>query len=255
MNPVTPAGSADPVRPARAVAPAQAVTSARAVAPARAASPAPATWSARTDRRRPAAVAPRRGARARRLVATVLAAGCAAALAVRPAADSGAGDVAGQGYVSGDGSVQSWDDGDRRGPVAITGTDFAGEERDTTDWAGDVVVLNTWYAGCPPCRAEAPDLTDLADEYADDGVHFLGINTEDDAATAQAFERTFDTPYPSLEDRDGRVVADLSGIMPLQAVPTTVVLDGDGMVAARVIGQVEHSTLQSLIDDALAEEA
>jgi thiol-disulfide isomerase/thioredoxin len=176
-------------------------------------------------------------------------------LAACTAAESGAGDVAGQGYVSGDGSVQTWDGGDRRGPFQISGTDFTGAELDTTAWAGDVVVVNTWYAGCPPCRAEAPDLTDLANEYDGDGVHFLGINTEDEAATALAFERTFETPYPSLADRDGRIVADLSGVVPLQAVPTTVVIDGDGKVAARVIGQVERSTLRSLIDDVRAGEA
>ncbi|MBL0887482.1 TlpA family protein disulfide reductase [Myceligenerans indicum] len=193
--------------------------------------------------------------RARRLAATVLAAACAATLAACTAADSGAGDIAGQGYVSGDGSVQSWDAGDRRGPVEISGTGFDGERRDTTDWAGDVVVLNTWYAGCPPCRAEAPDLAEVATAYADDGVHFLGINTEDDAATAQAFERTFGTPYPSLEDGDGSVIAGLSGVVPLQAVPTTVVLDGEGMVAARVIGEIERPTLEALLDDVLAEEA
>ncbi|GAA1849560.1 TlpA disulfide reductase family protein [Myceligenerans crystallogenes] len=194
--------------------------------------------------------------RDRRLRAAVLAAAAAATLAAcTVAAESGAGDVAGQGYVSGDGSVQSWDAGDRRGPVEIAGTDFEGERVAVADWAGDVVVLNTWYAGCPPCRAEAPDLAGLAGRYEPDGVRFLGINTEDDAATALAFERTFDTPYPSLEDASGRVVADLSGVVPLQAVPTTVVLDRQGMVAARVIGQVEASTLESLVDEALAEES
>jgi len=50
-------------------------------------------------------------------------------------------------------------------------------------------------------------------------------------------------------------VADLNGIVPLQAVPTTVVVDGDGMVAARVIGQVERSTLETLVEDVLAEDA
>ncbi|MBO0608802.1 TlpA family protein disulfide reductase [Myceligenerans salitolerans] len=241
MNPVT-----DAVRPADELsAPA---------APAGCAQTSPGAGPA--DRRRlRTARTPRGRGRAARLVALAVAATCAGTLAACTAADSGAGDVAGQGYVSGDGSVQSWDAGDRRGPVRISGTDFTGETLATSDWAGDVVVLNTWYAGCPPCRAEAPDLTDLANEYADDGVRFLGINTEDDAATAQAFERTFDTPYPSLEDRDGRVVADLSGVVPLQAVPTTVVLDGEGMVAARVIGEVERPTLEALIDEALGEEA
>lgn len=166
---------------------------------------------------------------------------------------SGAGDVVGQGYVSGDGSVQTYDVGDRKGPVAITGTDFEGNDVDSTDWAGDVVVVNTWYASCAPCRAEAPDLVSLAGSK--DGVQFLGINTEDDAGSAQAFQRTFEVPYPSIEDRSGKVIASLNGVVPLQAVPTTVVLDQEGNVAARVIGQAEHSTLESLIDEVLAEAA
>ncbi len=173
-------------------------------------------------------------------------------LAACGAQDSGAGDVVGQGFVSGDGSVQQWEPGERKEPVTVEGTTFEGEEVSTADWRGDVVVLNTWYAGCAPCRAEAPDLVELANARAADGVHLLGINTEDDAATGQAFQRTFDVPYPSIEDRTGQVVARLSGVVPLQAVPSTVVLDGEGRVAARVIGQVEGSTLDAIVDDVLA---
>ncbi|WP_454852362.1 TlpA family protein disulfide reductase [Promicromonospora soli] len=180
-------------------------------------------------------------------VLAVVLAGCAA--------QSGAAQVVGQGYVSGDGSVRTWEPGDRDGPVRVVGTDFDGKEIDTDDWAADALVLNTWYAACPPCRAEAPDLVDLAGQLEAEGVRFLGINTEDEAPTAKAFERTFDAPYPSIEDHSGRVVADLNGIVPLQAVPTTVVVDGDGMVAARVIGQVERSTLETLVEDVLAEDA
>ena len=179
--------------------------------------------------------------------------GLVVSLAACSPEDSGAGDVVGQGYVSGDGSVQTYDLGERKGPVAITGTDFEGNDVDSTDWAGDVVVVNTWYASCAPCRAEAPDLVSLAGSK--DGVQFLGINTEDDAGAAQAFERTFEVPYPSIEDRTGKVIAGRSGVVPLQAVPSTVVLDQEGGVAARVIGQVEGSTLEALIDEVLAEAA
>lgn len=157
------------------------------------------------------------------------------------------------GYVSGDQSVVTWD-GDRMGPVEIAGTDFAGAAVDVADWRGDVVVLNTWYAACPPCRAEAPDLVAFAEDYADAGVHVLGINSTDDAGAAQAFERTFEIPYPSVHDADGEAVAALQGIVPVQAVPTTVVLDADGMVAARVLGVIDPSTLRSVVDDLLAEQ-
>nr|WP_246169450.1 TlpA disulfide reductase family protein [Actinotalea subterranea] len=157
--------------------------------------------------------------------------------------------------MSGDQSVTLWEAGDRSGPVEITGTDFAGSAVDVTAWQGDVVVLNTWYAACPPCRAEAPDLVAAADEYADDGVHVLGINSTDEPEAAQAFERTFEVPYPSLHDTDKTAIAALSGIVPVQAVPTTVLLDREGGVAARILGRVDPSTLRTLLDDLLAEDA
>ncbi|MBX9246741.1 TlpA family protein disulfide reductase [Actinotalea ferrariae] len=135
----------------------------------------------------------------------------------------------------------------------MTGTDYAGAPVDVTAWRGDVVVLNTWYAACPPCRAEAPDLVEIANEYADQGVQFLGINATDDPGAAQPFERTFEVPYPSVHDVDDAAVAALQGIVPLQAVPTTVVLDREGDVAARILGRVDPSTLRALLDDVLAE--
>ncbi|MGN8247401.1 redoxin domain-containing protein [Cellulomonas soli] len=166
---------------------------------------------------------------------------------------TGSADVADQGYQSGDGSTTTWADAERPGPVEVAGTDFEGVARDVTDWRGDVVVLNTWYAACPPCRAEAPDLVALATDYADQGVHVLGVNGTDAAGAAQAFQRQFDVPYPSLADTDGTAVAALQGTVPVNAVPTTVVLDREGRVAARILGLADASTLRTLVDDLLAE--
>ncbi|WP_435738679.1 TlpA disulfide reductase family protein [Cellulosimicrobium sp. PMB13] len=192
--------------------------------------------------------------RVRALAATGLAVVAAVTLSAC-AQDSGATtDVVGQGYVSGDGSVRTWEADDRGEPVTLTGTDYEGEAVDTSTWLGDVVVLNTWYAACAPCRAEAPDLVELAKEREADGVRVVGINTTDEAGAAQAFQRTFEVPYPSIDDRSGEVVAALSGTVPLQAVPSTVVLDREGRVAARVVGLVEGTTLGALVDDVLAED-
>ncbi|WP_225752918.1 TlpA disulfide reductase family protein [Actinotalea sp. Marseille-Q4924] len=159
------------------------------------------------------------------------------------------------GYVTGDGSVTTWPVGDRTGPLELTGTTYDGETVDLAQWRGDVVVLNTWYAACPPCRAEAPDLAAISQDYADDGVHLLGINSRDDAGNALAFERTFEVPYPSVHDSGGAALAALQGVVPVQAVPTTVVLDREGNVAARILGLADASTLRTLIDDTLAEGA
>lgn len=165
------------------------------------------------------------------------------------------GDVAQQGYQSGDGSTRTWAVGDRLGPLDLTGTDYEGATQDVSRWRGDVVVLNTWYANCPPCRAEAPDLVAVAKDYAPKGVHVLGINHTDDAGDAQSFQTKFGVPYPSIDDVDGSAVAALEGIVPINAVPTTVVLDRSGRVAARLLGVVDPSTLRSMVDQLVAETA
>ncbi|WP_435299325.1 TlpA family protein disulfide reductase [Timonella sp. A28] len=164
-------------------------------------------------------------------------------------------DVVDQGYQSGDGSVRTWPVSERGESVVLTGTDFEGNPVDTSEFDNEIVVLNTWYAACPPCRAEAPDLLAIATERDSEGVHFVGINRTDEAGAALAFEREFGITWPSIQDTSGQAIATLAGVVPIKAVPTTVVLDKQGRVAARVLGQVEKSTLNTLIDDVLAENA
>ena len=158
-------------------------------------------------------------------------------------------------YIAGDGSVQEYDAGSRGESVAVTGTTYAGEAVDSATWGGQVTVLNFWYAACAPCRVEAPHMAELSREYADQGVQFLGVNVRDEAATAAAFERTFDVPYPSMPDKDGRVLLAMTKYVPPQAVPTTLVIDKQGRVAARILGVAEKSTLKAIIADRVAETA
>jgi len=182
----------------------------------------------------------RRGARVVLFLAIVL----AIILAVAGCAPENA--ATSPGYVSGDGTVTIL--GGPDAPlVELTGTSYAGDPVDTADYRGSVVLINTWYASCPPCRAEAPDLVALD---ARDGVQLIGINSRDDAGTAEAFERTFSVKYPSINDANGAAVATLQGLIAINAVPTTLVLDPDGRVYARVIGRVEASTLAALVEDA-----
>lgn len=163
-------------------------------------------------------------------------------------------DVIDQGYISGDGSVRIWATADRNEPVTLAGDDFAGDPVDTSQWLGDVVVVNTWYAACPPCRAESADLSSVARDRKDDGVHFVGLNRVDEAGAAQAFERTYDVPYPSIADGTGAVTAQLQGVVPVKATPTTVVIDREGRVAARILGGTDATTLDTIVSDVLEED-
>src|SRR5699024_124479 len=120
----------------------------------------------------------------------LMALGCALALLLLAACSEppSSTDAAGAGYVSGDGTVQTWAPDERGDVVDLAGETMAGDPVDLADWRGGPVVLNFWYAECPPCRKEAPDLAALARDY-DGQVHFLGVNHTNEPATAQAFER------------------------------------------------------------------
>jgi thiol-disulfide isomerase/thioredoxin len=160
-----------------------------------------------------------------------------------------------EGFVAGDGTTTELAPDQREEPVALEGPTADGGQVTLADYRGDVVVLNVWYASCAPCRAEAPDLADISREYAGQDVRFLGINTRDDAAQAQAFERTFSLDYPSVLDAGtGSALLALRGQANPQAVPTTLVLDRGGRVAARVVGRAEGSVLRAMLDRVVEEQ-
>ena len=160
-----------------------------------------------------------------------------------------------KGYISGDGTVQEIAPADRGDAVAFTGTAVDGSTVTSTDYAGDVLVLNFWYAGCGPCRAEASTLEDTYQQVSPQGARFLGVNIYDGPEQATAFEQTYGITYPSLiakEDADLKLA--FIDWTPLQSVPITLVLDKQGRVAARFIGQIESgSILRTVVDDVLAE--
>lgn len=183
-------------------------------------------------------------------VATVLVAGC-----VGLAGCSGGPDgVAGQGYISGDGTVKSLTVAERKDPVSLSGTQLDGGRLDVADLRGQVVVVNVWASWCPPCIAEAKDLEEVHQATEGEGVQFVGINTDADLAAARVHEQRFGVTYPSIDSDGGRLLLALRGSLPPDAKPTTLVLDREGRVAARVLGRVDVSTLTGLITDALRED-
>lgn len=163
----------------------------------------------------------------------------------------------GKGYISADGAVQEIPVAERGEPVVFSGVTEEGEQFESAEIAGDVTVVNFWYAGCAPCRAEAGSLEDVWQQYSGDGVSFIGVNTYDQPDTAKAFAKTYGVTYPSLIDVDsGTAKLAFANATPIQATPTTLVLDKEGRVAARIIGQLDGpSILSTLVGDALAEGA
>nr|NLI49697.1 TlpA family protein disulfide reductase [Propionibacterium sp.] len=177
----------------------------------------------------------------------------ALAAAVTVAAASGCTGPAGTGggYVGGDGTLTRVAPAQRPPAPRLTGTTLEGRPFDSADLAGRVVVYNVWGSWCAPCRKEAPALAAAARATADKAT-FVGINTRDSGvAQAQALVREAGVGYESLYDPDGRLLL-LFPALPPSAIPTTIVVDADGRIAARILGETTEATLVGLVDDVAA---
>lgn len=183
---------------------------------------------------------------------TAVAAVTAAVLAVTLSACSSdeVGSSGDQGFVSGRGIITTLPVAEREAPGEVAGETLDGEPIALSDFAGQVVVVNVWGSWCAPCRAEAPMLAEAARDLADDDVAFLGIDSRDPSrSAAQAFVRRFDLPYPSIYDQQGETLLAFRGTLNPNAIPSTVIIDREGRVAASVLGEITRTTLYDLVEE------
>ncbi len=161
-----------------------------------------------------------------------------------------------QNFTSTDGTLTEIHPESRGEPVEfVTSNTTDGSTVRAADYRGSVLVVNFWYAACPPCRLEAPTLAESATTFADKGVRFLGVNVYDDVAGASSFEKKFGIPYPSVLDADsGDLRLAFAQELPPSGVPTTLILDRAGRVAARVLGAITNrATFEDMISSVVAE--
>ena len=133
------------------------------------------------------------------------------------------------------------------------GTLLDGEEFSSADLAGDVAVVNFWGSWCGPCRVESPEFQEVYADVRDEGVQFLGINVKDTDQLARAFEERFGIEFPSVHDPRGEVALAFRDY-PANAIPSTIVLDAQGRVAAVYTGAVAQEDLRAVLDLLMAEE-
>jgi thiol-disulfide isomerase/thioredoxin len=185
----------------------------------------------------------------RALAAAALTAAAGLAAAGCEGGAIGASTVAsnGKSFVSGAGTTTTFAPGSRPAAPAVTGTSLTGGKITLASYRGRVLVLNFWGSWCTPCREEAPALAALARHYRSAPVRFLGVDISDNADAAKAFMRTFNLSYPSLSDPGDTIALAFHGSLPPNAIPSTLVIDPRGRVAARVVGGVSYRGLEALV--------
>jgi len=145
-----------------------------------------------------------------------------------------------QSFIAGNGVATFIPKADRKAAPAISGPTLDGSTFTST--LGKVLVLNVWASWCSP-RAEAPALQEMSSAHSE--VQFLGVLTRDSLVSARAFVERFNITYPSLTD-DG-ILLKFHGQLTPNAIPTTLIIDSEGKIAARVSGEVTYSALEELI--------
>ncbi|MGW5865743.1 TlpA family protein disulfide reductase [Streptomyces sp. NPDC055239] len=189
--------------------------------------------------------------------AVLLGAGAAVAALTLSACGSGgaSGGSGNTNFITGTDGISTVDKGDRKDGPKIDGKTLEGKQLSLDDYKGKVVVLNVWGSWCPPCRAEAPNFVKVADATKDKGVQFVGINTRDtDKGPALAFEENYKVPYPSLHDPMGKLMLRFpKGTLNPNYIPSTIVIDRDGKVAARSQQPLDEKKLRKMIDPLVAE--
>ena len=160
---------------------------------------------------------------------------------------NGGASTAQENYISGNGAVTFISAADRTMAPKLSGDTLYGTK---FNFAGKkIAVVNVWASWCSPCRAEMPALTALSEKNLD--VQFMGILTRDNLANAEVFARQLGVPYPNFIDDS--LLLGFRNTLPANAIPTTVVLDKQGRVAARISGPVTVGGLSDLIERLTAE--
>ena len=173
------------------------------------------------------------------------------ALTVSGCAESSSTSSAGSetNFVAGDGSIEVIPV-DKRVPAPnFTLKTLAGGDFTLRTQLGKVVVMNVWASWCAPCRAEAPELQEAWQKADQKKVQFVGLDTRDSNASAQNFVDRYGITYPQAIDTEARVQLLFRETLPAQAIPSTLIVDAKGNVAARILGVTTQAALRSVIDD------
>jgi thiol-disulfide isomerase/thioredoxin len=149
-------------------------------------------------------------------------------------------------FISGSGIATFVQKSDRKSAPKLSGQTLNSGEI-ALDF-NKVTVVNVWASWCAPCRAEAPVLQEFSINYPE--VQFAGILTRDNISSAKAFYENFNLTYPTFID-DSLLLGFGGSLIP-NAIPTTLIIDEDGKVAARISGEVTVIGLKKILDRVLA---
>ncbi|RKX80043.1 MAG: TlpA family protein disulfide reductase [Spirochaetes bacterium] len=110
-----------------------------------------------------------------------------------------------------------------------------GENRSLSSYHGKLVFLNFWATWCPPCREEMPAMENLHRQLKEEAFAMVGVNLQESLQTVKDFIKQNGYTFEILMDSSGKI----GGTYGVRSIPTTYLIDKNGIVLAGIIGGAE----------------
>ena len=136
---------------------------------------------------------------------------------------------------------------------AATFTLLDGQKLSTQDLKGKVYLVNFWATSCTTCVKEMPNMIQTYNKYKGQGLEYVAVAMSYDAPMyVMNFSQTRQLPFKVAMDADGSAAKAFGDV---QLTPTTFLVDRDGRILKRYVGEPEWDALHKLLDGALANAA
>ena len=113
--------------------------------------------------------------------------------------------------------------------------DLNGTRHKLSDYRGKPVIVNFWATWCPPCRAELPSMNRAWAKVKDEGIIMLAVNVGESEETINQFNVEYPIDFTILLDQEGTYAPEWN----ISGMPTTFVVNADGLVVYKVVGTRE----------------
>jgi cytochrome c biogenesis protein CcmG/thiol:disulfide interchange protein DsbE len=138
---------------------------------------------------------------------------------------------------------------DRKAAPDFVVSDASGKPVKLSDFRGKTIVLNFWATWCEPCKVEIPMLKDLQQAYQDRDFTVVGVSLEPEGwSSVKPYMETAQFNYPVMVGGE-----DIAALYGLEAIPTSLVIDKFGRIAAIHVGLCGRSEYEAEINALLRE--
>lgn len=132
----------------------------------------------------------------------------------------------------------------------VTFTSLTGEKVSMQSLRGKVVMINFWATSCTTCIKEMPDMVRTYNKYKDKGLDFVAVAMSYDPPNyVLNYAQTRSLPFKVALDTQGDIARSFGEV---KLTPTTFVIDKEGKIIKRYLGEPDFAALHQLLEKELA---